>query len=122
MATEQPKKTGVDIGMLIKLLDGMGTTDDVYRLIKRKKNTGYFKKYYQDNKELIITKQKKYIEDHKDEILARRRIYYKENRDKLLAKRQQLYDEYRATENKKLDDLEQRIILAIQKGMDADKK
>jgi hypothetical protein len=46
----------------------------------RKKNEGYFKKYYSENKEFLLEQQREYVEKNKDAVKERRSNYYQSHK------------------------------------------
>jgi len=60
----------------------------------------YHKKYYEENKETILEKNKKYRDDHKNERKEYIRKYYEENKDRI----SQYKKNYRIKNKKLLDE------------------
>ena len=60
-----------------------------------RKEEGYDKKYYEENKEQIRKQQKQYYEENKDKILEQQKQYYEQNKDKRREQRQQRYQKNR---------------------------
>lgn len=55
--------------------------------------SAYKKKWYEENKEEILEKQKKYNEEHKEEASKHKKKWYEKNKEKILEKRKIYWEE-----------------------------
>ena len=73
-------------------------------------NPGYWKEYYQNNKDIILNKNKKWNKDNEENMKQYKKEWYRDNQERLSEKRKERYEnnkeeileqikEYRKTEN-----------------------
>jgi hypothetical protein len=73
--------------------DKKGINGKASRCSECKKNIN--KKYYEENRDVLLEYNKQYREDNRDSILESKRQYYEENRDAILAQKKDYYKENR---------------------------